>query len=139
MGIEIQGVAPLLQVFDMPTSVHFYCDLLGFEIVNHSPCYAQGLFHWAMLHKNGVELMLNTAYDEGERPDLPDPARFASHGDIVFYFGCPNVEEAYRHLLENEIAVEPPKTVKYGGRYEFKVFSIFDPDGYHLCFQWPHE
>ena len=32
MGIEIRGMAPLFQVFDMPTSVAFYRDVLGFEV-----------------------------------------------------------------------------------------------------------
>ena len=30
--IDVRGVAPLLQVFDMPTSIAFYCDVLGCEI-----------------------------------------------------------------------------------------------------------
>ena len=33
MGIKIQGMAPLIQVFDMPRSVAFYRDVLGFELV----------------------------------------------------------------------------------------------------------
>jgi hypothetical protein len=32
MAIEIQGMAPPLQVFDMPTSIKFYRDVLGFEV-----------------------------------------------------------------------------------------------------------
>ena len=34
MEIEVRGMTPLLQVFDMPASLKFYCDVLGFEIVN---------------------------------------------------------------------------------------------------------
>ena len=44
MSIEIEGIAPLIFVFDMPASVHFYRDVLGFELVNHAPEYAKGLF-----------------------------------------------------------------------------------------------
>jgi len=33
MSVDIQGMIPLLQVFDMATSLKFYCDVLGFEIV----------------------------------------------------------------------------------------------------------
>ncbi len=33
MPIDIRGLAPLLQVLDMPTSIAFYRDVLGFEIV----------------------------------------------------------------------------------------------------------
>ena len=50
MSIEIRGVCALLQVFDMPTSVRFYRDVLGF----------------------------NTAYEQEHRPARPDPARVAA-------------------------------------------------------------
>ena len=30
--MDIHGVAPLLQVFDMPTSLRFYRDVLGFTV-----------------------------------------------------------------------------------------------------------
>ncbi len=139
MAVDLRGLLPLLGVFDMRTSVHFYCDVLGFEMVDHSPFYAVGEFHWAMLRRGDIELMLNTTYDEGERPDQPDRARIASHGDVTLYFGCPDVEGAYRHLLANGMKVEPPKRVRYGSRYPFDVLNVFDPDGYHLCLQWPAE
>jgi glyoxylase I family protein len=139
MSIEIRGLSPLLSVVDMRTSVHFYRDVLGFELTFHSPFYAEGEFHFCMLRHGDAELMLNTAYDEGERPGQPDPALIASHGEVVFYFGCPDVDEAYRHLLAKGVEVKPPKLVRYGSRYPFHVLSVFDPDNYHLCFQWPDE
>ena len=36
MAIEIRGMTPLLQVFDMPTSIAFYRDVLGFDLVSTS-------------------------------------------------------------------------------------------------------
>jgi glyoxylase I family protein len=33
---QIQGLAPLLQVFDMPVALKFYRDVLGFEVVQAS-------------------------------------------------------------------------------------------------------
>ena len=30
--MDIHGIAPLLQVFDMPTAIHFYRDVLGFGV-----------------------------------------------------------------------------------------------------------
>jgi hypothetical protein len=32
MAIDVRGLVPLLQVFDMPTSIRFYRDVLGFEL-----------------------------------------------------------------------------------------------------------
>jgi glyoxylase I family protein len=133
MALEIDGVTPLIFVFDMPASVHFYRDVLGFKVVNHAPEYAEGLFHWAMLRQNDVTIMLNTAYDEGDAPAKPDPARVAAHGDTQFYLGCKDVDAAYRHLLDSGIKVKPPTVARYG----FKQVHVKDPDGYHLFLQHP--
>jgi glyoxylase I family protein len=133
MAIEVRGVSPLISVFDMPIAVHFYRDLLGFELVQHSPFYAEGEFHWAMLRLGDAEIMLNTAYDEGQRPAKPDAQRIAAHGDGTLYFGCPDVDGAYRHLLAAGLTAQPPTVAHYG----MKQLYLKDPDGYGLCFQWP--
>jgi catechol 2,3-dioxygenase-like lactoylglutathione lyase family enzyme len=133
VAIEIEGVYPLIQVFDMPASVHFYRDQLGFELVTHSPFYAEGLFHWAMLRLGGAGIMLNTAYDEGERPPEPDRRRIVSHRDTTLYFGCPDVDAAYEHLVEAGLNPKPPTVAHYG----MKQLYLNDPDGYGVCFQWP--
>src|ERR1035441_8818854 len=73
MAIDIRGLAPLLEVFDMPASIHFFRDVLGFELVTTSQPGEH--FDWALLRLNGVEVMLNTAYEDGERPAAPDLAR----------------------------------------------------------------
>ena len=36
MSLEVEGFAPLIQVYDMPTSVRFYRDVLGFEVIESS-------------------------------------------------------------------------------------------------------
>ena len=132
MGIEILGMAPLLQVFDMPTSIAFYRDVLGFEVVTTSKPGAEH-FDWALLRLNGMELMLNTAYEEDSRPPEPDGARIAAHDDTAIYFGCPDVDAAYAHLRARGVTVKEPKIAHYG----MKQLYVSDPDGYNLCFQWP--
>ncbi len=37
MAIEVHGVCPYFEVYDMPSSIRFYRDQLGFEIVSTSP------------------------------------------------------------------------------------------------------
>jgi catechol 2,3-dioxygenase-like lactoylglutathione lyase family enzyme len=37
MALDVRRLTPLLQVYDMPTSVRFYRDVLGFEVVSTSP------------------------------------------------------------------------------------------------------
>src|ERR1700676_139907 len=72
MGIEIRGMAPLLQVFDMPTSIAFYRDVLGFEVVTTSNPGAER-FDWALLRLNGIELM-------GEFDGFPGVPALAGQG-----------------------------------------------------------
>lgn len=137
MSLVFDGLSPLLQVFDMPTSVKFYCEVLGFELVGNSPIIhsAQGdYFHWCMLRRGATTIMLNTAYDEGERPLVPDGLRFAAHSDTALFFGCHDVDALYNQLLLLGINVlEKPMTTQYNMRR----FTIADPDGYNLSFQGP--
>src|SRR3984893_13847400 len=132
MGLEIRGMAPLLQVFDMPTSIAFYRDILGFEVVTTSKPGAEH-FDWVLLRLNGTELMLNTAYEADSRPPEPDRARIAAHDDTAIYFGCPDVDAAYAHLRSRAENVKEPRVAPYG----MKQLYVRDPDGYNLCFQWP--
>jgi glyoxylase I family protein len=133
MGIEMKGMVPYLEVFDMRKSIAFYCDVLGFEIVANSPLREEVLFHWALLRRDGIELMLNTAYEEGQRPDVPDARRVTAHNDTALFFSCPEVDAAYAYLREKGVAKKAPKVAPYG----MKQLYLKDPDGYGLCFQWP--
>lgn len=135
MGIEIRHGAPLLQVFDMPTSLKFYCDVLGFEIVGTDKNTTPPHFNWVLLRLHGVELMLNTAYEALHRPPKPDPARASAHEDTCLFYGCPDVDAAYAHLRDKGVDTKAPKVAPYG----MKQLFVKDPDGYGICFQWPAE
>lgn len=131
MAIETKGLSPLLQVFDMPTALAFYRDILGFEVVADSGRGDES--GWVMLRLHGAELMLNTQHEADERPDARDPVRAKWHGDTSLYFACPDVDGVYEHLKSRGIAVEAPSIAPYG----MKQLYLRDPDGYQLCFQWP--
>ena len=73
--MDIHGICPLLQVFDMPTAIHFYRDVLGFSL--HATSEPGDDCNWSWLKLNGAELMLNTAYEADQRPPAPDPLRVA--------------------------------------------------------------
>src|SRR5688572_28489670 len=107
MIIEVQGVCALLQVFDMPTSVRFYRDILGFEIIETSPREGDQ-FDWGYLRLNNAGLMLNTAYEQEYRPAQPAPDRVAAHGDTCLYFRAPDVDAVYHHLRAQGIDVNDP-------------------------------
>jgi catechol 2,3-dioxygenase-like lactoylglutathione lyase family enzyme len=131
---ELNGLCPLIEVFDMVESVRFYCDLLGFEIARQSPWEELPYkhFNWALLRRGDVELMLNTAYDAECRPAARDAARTAAHRDTRLYFGCPSVDDAYAILHERGLTVKPP-SVSHG----MKGVHFRDPDGYGITLHWP--
>ena len=129
MIINVRGVTPLLEVFDMNRSVAFYRDMLGFEVVQ--TWKPNGHFYWAMLKLGGAALMLNGRYEDEKRPKQPDARRCAGHADTELYFDCPNVDEAYAHLRAAGCQVEEPTTTHYG----MKQLWLTDPDGFKLCFQ----
>ena len=39
MSVDVRSMAPMLSVFDMRTSIGFYRDVLGFEIVSNNLCF----------------------------------------------------------------------------------------------------
>jgi glyoxylase I family protein len=133
MALDVRGLTPLLQVYDMPDSIRFYRDLLGFEVVSTSPVLGKDRFHWALLRLGDAELMLNTAYEfDHERPAERDGARAAAHDDTGLFFACPDVDAAYEELLGKGVPVAKPAVAPYG----MKQMYLHDPDGYALCFQW---
>jgi len=130
-SMNIHGIVPLLQVFDMPTAIRFYRDVLGFKI--HQTSQPGDDCNWAWLKLNGAELMLNTAYEPEQRPAAREASRVGAHDDTCLFFGCENLDAAYRHLREHGIDLKEPKIAPYG----MKQLWFHDPDGYGLCFQWP--
>ena len=134
--MEPTGLLPLIQVYDMNEAVRFYRDVLGFGFVDHSPeidAPEGRYFHWCWLRHGPVELMLNTAYDAGERPPARDPSRETGHGDTILYIGCKDVDAAYDLLRSRGVDCKPPSVAPYG----MKQLVVKDPDGYMLCFQAP--
>jgi catechol 2,3-dioxygenase-like lactoylglutathione lyase family enzyme len=134
MAIEVKGVTPMVQVFDMRRSIGFYRDLLGFTVTGKSKAMSDDPddVNWVMLQLSGAEIMLNTAYDPDDVPEAPDPGRWSGHQDTCLYFGCPDVEGAYRHLVSMGLKLDPPKVAWYG----MKQLYLTDPDGFGICFQW---
>lgn len=138
MTLRIQGMAPLIQVFDMRRSVSFYCEVLGFALISQSREGEE--FDWCLLRlessdsdDENVELMLNTAYEAPSRPDHPDPNRIAYHEDTGFFFGCEDLDAAFDHLRAHHVDATAPKTAPYGMRQIW----LKDPDGYVICLQSP--
>lgn len=134
MPLDVKGLSPLLSVFDMRASLRFYRNVLGFRVAAKSPALSEDPDHvnWCLLELDGVQLMLNTAYDPEDQPGAPEPARWSGHQDTCVYFGCPDVDGAYAYLRSRGLEPDPPTVAPYG----MKQLYLTDPDGYALCFQW---
>ena len=133
MGIKVEHLTPLIQVYSMPRSLAFYRDILGFEVGADSGDGDDS--SWVWLRLNGLNLMLNDQYEPGYVPDAPPAERVKWHQDTCLYFGCPDVDGAYAYLVSKGLDIEPPKIAPYG----MKQLYLSDPDNYGICFQWPAE
>ncbi|ATQ41640.1 VOC family protein [Caulobacter mirabilis] len=125
MTVQARDLCPLLQVFDMPASLAFYCDALGFTSVEGTP-------DWRLLRLGDAWLMLNTAYEAHERPPQPDPARVLGHRDVCSYISVDGgLDALYAELVAKGLSPSQPQTQAYGMRQMY----LADPDAYGVCFQ----
>lgn len=132
MALDVSGIAILLWVYDMPTSIRFYRDTLGFELVSTSDVLGEDYFHWAMLRIGKAQLMLNTIFESNEaRPSPPPRSESQPQRDAWLYCDCPDADAAYEELDSKGVEVQEPTVTYYG----MKQVSLFDPDGYRICFQ----
>jgi len=131
MSVDVNSMTPLLSVFDMPTSLGFYRDILGFEKIADSGNGDSS--SWIWLRLNDCNLMLNDQYEPGHVPLAPPPDRTQWHHDTCLYFGCPDPDAAYEYLRSKGVQADLPRVAPYG----MKQLYFHDPDGYNLCFQWP--
>jgi glyoxylase I family protein len=127
MPANIGGYTTLLEVFDMATSLAFYRDVLGFEVV------PGGTPSWCILRLGDTEFMLNTAYDEDERPAVTEPGRTRGHGDTSLYFYASDPDAVHALLIEKGWPVSEPVVTHYG----FRQVHTKDPDGFQLFFSRP--
>jgi glyoxylase I family protein len=136
MALELRGVMALLWVYDMPRSIRFYRDELGFEVTNTSQVEGKDSFGWAMLRRGEARFMLNTIYDsDADRPSPAPLPEAQSQRDVWLYFDCADMAAAYVELREKGVDISAPALTYYGMRQ----MSVVDPDGYRIWFQWPAE
>jgi glyoxylase I family protein len=127
MAISLTKLSPMWEVFDLPASMAFYQDVLGFERVS----YAEGW--WCMLQHGSINIMLNTAYEKDKRPAVPDAARVRGHADAELYFDTPDPKAVYDQLREKGWPASEPNVTHYG----FLEVTTKDPDGFVLHFLCP--
>jgi catechol 2,3-dioxygenase-like lactoylglutathione lyase family enzyme len=130
-AIKLESMTPLLQIFDMPISLKFYRDIIGFNVVQSS---GEGDdVDWVLLRLNNIYLVLNTAYEKPNRPSSLDLKRKSAHSDTILYFLCPEIDAMQSYLTSKGLDIKKPQTTGYG----WKALNMFDPDGYQICFHYP--
>jgi catechol 2,3-dioxygenase-like lactoylglutathione lyase family enzyme len=116
--MNISGLDLLvLEVNSVEESLAFYHDLLGFEIVSHTPDSEPPL---ATVQAGNLKI------------------KFAQHLETMlkrgrgvnFFLTVDDVDEYYRELTEKGAEVWPPADEGWGGRF----ITLQDPDKYRLFF-----
>lgn len=116
--MKLTSIVPMLATTDIPATVRFYQERLGFE------CSAQ-MEGWACLQRDGVELMLSlpNAHLPFEKPLMT--------GSLYFRLGSvAEVDDLWEQLKGKAPIVYPIEDFEYGMR----EFAIRDNNGYILQF-----
>jgi catechol 2,3-dioxygenase-like lactoylglutathione lyase family enzyme len=109
--------AVTLKVASMPTSVRFYRDLLGLEII-----YGGEEASFSSLRtKHGKDPILNLEWGNPVTP----------WGRLIFYVS--DVDRFWAYLEEQGLCPQRPQDASWGERY----FHLSDPDGHELSFARP--
>lgn len=116
-----------LMVESVDTSVNFYQEILGFEVVDSVPAKNQEL-QFAILGKDSVTLMLQEKNNLGE--EYPILATEKIQPSITLYITIENFEDFYIAIKKSYPIYTETHTTFYGS----KEFAITDPDGYVLTF-----
>jgi catechol 2,3-dioxygenase-like lactoylglutathione lyase family enzyme len=108
--------AVTLRVTDMQSSVRFYRDVLGLEIIYGGECSA----FTSLQTKEGTPILNLEQGDAGIR-----------WGRLIFHVS--DVDSVWAHLRKKGFHPDSPQDASWGERY----FHMLDPDGHELSFARP--
>lgn len=117
-GEFLGEVKPVLYVADLPRSVAFFRDALGFEFLNYSG--EEGDPYYAEMAAGPTKFGLHRPRNERER---------ARVGRQRLYFRVRDVEAQSRHVAACD--GKPDPIIK---RAWMTMFSVTDPDGHEITF-----
>ena len=120
--MKLTTLIPMLSVSDLKRTMAFYCDRLGFHVVNK---FGDPDPVWCMLSRDGTKLMFNQPPAE-EIKDLPLRAKDFQ----VFYFYPDNLVALHAAWKAKRLPITELRVTVYG----MKEFELRDPDGYWLWF-----
>jgi catechol 2,3-dioxygenase-like lactoylglutathione lyase family enzyme len=126
METEVSGISPFFIVRDAPSSLQFYRDRLGFEIIFQEP--AEDPF-FGIVRRGGAMIMLKSV---GVDP-LPNCKReSAARWDA--YLHVPDPDALAAEFLSRNVEFSEPLKDTHDG---LRGFELRDADGYVLFFGRP--
>ncbi len=108
---------------DVPASIRFYTEQLGFEVANRDDSVGRSGF--ASLRNGPVQIMLASPTYLPEAPRVE-----GRYPQAIYYFYVPAVSELHQKLKDNGVAVSDLRVTFYG----LKEFELVDPNGHVLYF-----
>ncbi len=114
-----------LMVNDVNKTIEFYKQL-GFELIASVP--EEGQFNWAMIGRDGINMMLQTRQSLVE--ELPLLAERPIKAGLTFYIRVENME-AFRASLPESVTILKDVFTTF---YSTKEIIIEDCNGYILAF-----
>lgn len=125
---NVRESVPFFNVKDMPASLRFYVDGLGFRITHDWTPDDPGLIRWRRLQHGGAGLMLQAYWRDGRAGGWPEGV--LGQG-VSVCFMCEDALALMRQASAR--GVSPSQTLFVGNG--MWVVSYVDPDGYRIDFE----
>jgi catechol 2,3-dioxygenase-like lactoylglutathione lyase family enzyme len=128
---DITGIAPFFLVSDVPASLAFYRDRLGFDIMFQGP-EPDDLF-FGIVHRGGAMIMLK---DIGVAP-VPNYTRDVGKGWAPWdaYLNVPDPDALAAEFQSRNVEFNEPL---HDNSDDLRGFTVKDADGYVLYFGRPN-
>ena len=124
--MKVTSFSPNLMVKSVNKSIEFYCNILGFSLIQTVP--ENGEPDWGMIEKDGLFIMFQK--EESIKQEYPELNSQNSGGALTFYMTIEDIQEFYNKIHSHtNISHKMRKTF-----YDADEFAITDPDGFILVF-----
>lgn len=124
--VYFKTLTPNLIVEEMDTTIGFYRDVLGFEVLMTTP--EKEPFDWAMMKKGSAAIMFQTRQSLGG--EMAAFKKMPVGGSFTLYINVANLEDLYQ-TIKGKVTVEKPL---YDTFYGTREFAIRDCNGYMMVF-----
>lgn len=122
----IKKLTPEMIVHDVNKTLSFYESVLGFKKTMSVP--EQGVFDWALVEKEGYELMFQTKSSLVK--EIPSIEKLPIGNSIMLYIEISKIGELYENIKSKVEIVKEMHNTFYGSR----EFAIKDCNNYILIF-----